>query len=91
MVESTESDGRRRAALFNEVRLLRRLRHPNIVLFNGVIAQYQDQLNDSLLLVEMGIVLELVEGGDFGEYCRKRRHNHPYAACALANKEAQLE
>eukprot|EP00927_Polykrikos_kofoidii_P018676 TRINITY_DN18689_c0_g1_i1.p1 TRINITY_DN18689_c0_g1~~TRINITY_DN18689_c0_g1_i1.p1 ORF type:complete len:621 (-),score=74.12 TRINITY_DN18689_c0_g1_i1:61-1923(-) len=45
----------------NEIRLLRRLRHPNVVLFLGATV-FQDQDRDSGRGWQLGIVLEYVEG-----------------------------
>eukprot|EP00445_Apocalathium_hangoei_P012118 CAMPEP_0203877924 /NCGR_PEP_ID=MMETSP0359-20131031/22480_1 /ASSEMBLY_ACC=CAM_ASM_000338 /TAXON_ID=268821 /ORGANISM="Scrippsiella Hangoei, Strain SHTV-5" /LENGTH=564 /DNA_ID=CAMNT_0050796983 /DNA_START=1 /DNA_END=1695 /DNA_ORIENTATION=+ len=54
-------------SLVNEMRLFRRIRHPNIVLFHGVTAL---KINDSVMLC---LVLEWIESGDYGGYAKKRR------------------
>jgi len=53
--------------LLNEMRLFRRIRHPNIVLFHGVTAM-RDGTDPILCLV-----LEWIDNGDFGRYVKKRR------------------
>ncbi|CAE8633427.1 unnamed protein product [Polarella glacialis] len=56
-------------ALVNEMRLFRRIRHPNVVLFHGVTAF---RIADAAVLC---LVLEWIPGGDFGKYVRQRREN----------------
>eukprot|EP00930_Biecheleria_cincta_P065377 TRINITY_DN5114_c0_g1_i1.p1 TRINITY_DN5114_c0_g1~~TRINITY_DN5114_c0_g1_i1.p1 ORF type:complete len:755 (-),score=112.74 TRINITY_DN5114_c0_g1_i1:216-2480(-) len=63
-------------ALINEVRLLRRLRHPNIVLFHGV------SIIGSGELLSLGIVLEWVSGGDLQRFVKARHESgHFYEDC----------
>lgn len=50
----------------SELRILRRLRHPSIVLFHGII------LYGSLRNRQIGLVLELVDGEDLSEFIRKQ-------------------
>jgi len=54
-------------ALANEMRLFRRIRHPNIVLFNGVTAIHMKA--EPVLC----LVLEWIDGGDFTNYVSRRR------------------
>eukprot|EP00931_Biecheleriopsis_adriatica_P116365 TRINITY_DN92004_c0_g1_i1.p1 TRINITY_DN92004_c0_g1~~TRINITY_DN92004_c0_g1_i1.p1 ORF type:complete len:1138 (+),score=163.76 TRINITY_DN92004_c0_g1_i1:57-3416(+) len=68
-------------ALCNEMRLFRRIRHPNIVLFHGATIL---QVNSS---PQLAIILEWVAGGDFGAYVRNRRNAGLFEReCALALK-----
>eukprot|EP00931_Biecheleriopsis_adriatica_P119120 TRINITY_DN9438_c0_g1_i1.p1 TRINITY_DN9438_c0_g1~~TRINITY_DN9438_c0_g1_i1.p1 ORF type:complete len:740 (+),score=127.67 TRINITY_DN9438_c0_g1_i1:177-2396(+) len=53
-------------SLFNEVRLFRRIRHPNVVLFHGVT-----YLNIKCL----ALVLEWIDGGDFHGFILRRRED----------------
>eukprot|EP00928_Gymnodinium_smaydae_P021871 TRINITY_DN18567_c0_g1_i1.p1 TRINITY_DN18567_c0_g1~~TRINITY_DN18567_c0_g1_i1.p1 ORF type:complete len:628 (+),score=102.68 TRINITY_DN18567_c0_g1_i1:94-1977(+) len=55
------------AAMINEIRILRRLRHPNIVLFFGLLPKMQP--------VKLGIILEWVEGMDLGRYIQMLTDN----------------
>lgn len=57
-----ETDRRTWFALANEMRLLRRVRHPNIVLFFGVVL---------LPGASFGLILEWVEGMNLKEYTKK--------------------
>eukprot|EP00931_Biecheleriopsis_adriatica_P000260 TRINITY_DN10027_c0_g2_i1.p1 TRINITY_DN10027_c0_g2~~TRINITY_DN10027_c0_g2_i1.p1 ORF type:complete len:792 (+),score=117.59 TRINITY_DN10027_c0_g2_i1:337-2376(+) len=52
-------------ALLNEIRLLRRVRHPNIVLFHGV------SVLERAGGLSMCIVLEWVAGGNLGDFIKK--------------------
>lgn len=66
-------------ALKNEIRIFRRVRHANIVLFYGVTVMQGGAL---------GLVLEWVAGGDFGAFVVKRRKSGDYVsdlhACRVA-------
>jgi len=69
----TKIKGSHAKALVNEMRLFRRIRHPNIVLFHGATAM-RDGDDPCLCLV-----LEWVENGDYGNYAKKRRKNGLYS------------
>jgi len=56
-------------ALQNEIRLFRRIRHTNIVLFYGVTV-----IQGGIL----GLVLEWVDGGNFGEFVTRRHKSGDY-------------
>eukprot|EP00931_Biecheleriopsis_adriatica_P032749 TRINITY_DN19069_c0_g1_i2.p1 TRINITY_DN19069_c0_g1~~TRINITY_DN19069_c0_g1_i2.p1 ORF type:complete len:256 (-),score=33.26 TRINITY_DN19069_c0_g1_i2:302-1069(-) len=60
-------------ALKNELRLLRRLRHPNIVLFHGLswLASDSEEMGGSLVLV-----LEWARGGTLREYVNRLLAEH---------------
>lgn len=61
-------------ALCNEMRLFRRIRHPNIVLFHGAAIC---QVNAAPVLC---LVLEWASGGDLGGYIRHRRESGQFQA-----------
>eukprot|EP00930_Biecheleria_cincta_P010240 TRINITY_DN11224_c0_g1_i5.p1 TRINITY_DN11224_c0_g1~~TRINITY_DN11224_c0_g1_i5.p1 ORF type:complete len:753 (-),score=105.50 TRINITY_DN11224_c0_g1_i5:283-2541(-) len=56
-------------ALVNEIRLQRRIRHPNIVLFHGVTFVDRGET------VSLGIVLEWVSGGDLRRFVKDRHES----------------
>eukprot|EP00928_Gymnodinium_smaydae_P095586 TRINITY_DN8249_c0_g1_i1.p1 TRINITY_DN8249_c0_g1~~TRINITY_DN8249_c0_g1_i1.p1 ORF type:complete len:1119 (-),score=64.97 TRINITY_DN8249_c0_g1_i1:396-3752(-) len=66
-------------SLFNEIRLLRRLRHTNIVLFYGVTATKVESGTS------LSVILEWVHGGDFRNYVLDRRQNGEFYADAEAD------
>ncbi|CAE8662849.1 unnamed protein product [Polarella glacialis] len=67
------------AQLVNEMRLFRHIRHPNIVLFHGATLMILDGGSPSLSLV-----LEWIEGGNFGQYTQKYRSNGVFEATGRA-------
>eukprot|EP00928_Gymnodinium_smaydae_P069717 TRINITY_DN5337_c0_g1_i2.p1 TRINITY_DN5337_c0_g1~~TRINITY_DN5337_c0_g1_i2.p1 ORF type:complete len:1153 (+),score=109.07 TRINITY_DN5337_c0_g1_i2:477-3461(+) len=68
--ESAVSEGR---FISNELRLLRRLRHTNVVLFYGVTAtNFMDGTQNK---TQLSLVLEWISGGNFGDFVRERRKN----------------
>eukprot|EP00928_Gymnodinium_smaydae_P047328 TRINITY_DN3157_c0_g1_i2.p1 TRINITY_DN3157_c0_g1~~TRINITY_DN3157_c0_g1_i2.p1 ORF type:complete len:774 (+),score=74.18 TRINITY_DN3157_c0_g1_i2:59-2380(+) len=56
-------------SLLNEIRLLRRLRHPNVVLFHGVTMLKRLGTQDSRLC----LILEWASGGDLQHFLREQR------------------
>eukprot|EP00928_Gymnodinium_smaydae_P047326 TRINITY_DN3157_c0_g1_i10.p1 TRINITY_DN3157_c0_g1~~TRINITY_DN3157_c0_g1_i10.p1 ORF type:complete len:782 (+),score=75.37 TRINITY_DN3157_c0_g1_i10:59-2404(+) len=62
-------------SLLNEIRLLRRLRHPNVVLFHGVTMLQRPGAQDSRLC----LILEWASGGDLHHFLRAERNLLPHA------------
>jgi len=54
------------STIFNEVRLFRRIRHPNVVLFHGVTY---------LHVKSLALILEWIDGGDFHSFVSCRRQD----------------
>jgi len=65
-IKMPKSDKKEHLPLLNELRTLRRLRHPNIVLFLG--AHVVSSTND------MALVFELIDGHTLHDWMRSQRH-----------------
>ncbi|CAE8734866.1 unnamed protein product [Polarella glacialis] len=74
-IPKTRFQSREESQLANEMRLFRHIRHSNIVLFHGA----------TLMVINGGspclsLVLEWVDGGNFGEYMHQLRSNAVFEA-----------
>ncbi|CAE8646595.1 unnamed protein product [Polarella glacialis] len=74
-IPKTQFQSREESQLANEMRLFRHIRHSNIVLFHGA----------TLMVINGGspclsLVLEWVNGGNFGEYMQQLRSNAVFEA-----------
>ncbi|CAE8588531.1 unnamed protein product [Polarella glacialis] len=74
-IPKTRFQSREESQLANEMRLFRHIRHSNIVLFHGA----------TLMVINGGspclsLVLEWVDGGNFGEYMQQLRSNAVFEA-----------
>ncbi|CAE8634215.1 unnamed protein product [Polarella glacialis] len=74
-IPKTRFQSREESQLANEMRLFRHIRHSNIVLFHGA----------TLMVINCGspclsLVLEWVDGGNFGEYMQQLRSNAVFEA-----------
>jgi len=71
-------------ALMNEMRLLRRIRHPNIILFHGASILRPQGAETHM----MCLVLEWASGGDLGGFVKKRRDSGAFQQdCAIGLKD----
>jgi len=72
-------------ALLNEVRVLRRIRHPNIVLFSGATVLWRN--SEPVFCM----VLEWIDGGDLRQYASRRRRDGSFdRACQQQMKNSRL-
>ncbi|CAE8620455.1 unnamed protein product [Polarella glacialis] len=74
-IPKTRFQSREESQLANEMRLFRHIRHSNIVLFHGATLMVIDGGSPCLSLV-----LEWVNGGNFGEYMQQLRSNAVFEA-----------
>ncbi|CAE8730647.1 unnamed protein product [Polarella glacialis] len=74
-VPKTQFQSPEKSQLANEMRLFRHIRHSNIVLFHGATLMI---LNGGSPI--LSLVLEWVNGGDFGEYMQQFRSNGVFEA-----------
>ncbi|CAE8687341.1 unnamed protein product [Polarella glacialis] len=74
-IPKTRFQSREESQLANEMRLFRHIRHSNIVLFHGATLMVTNGGSPSLSLV-----LEWVNGGDFGEYMQQLRSTAGFEA-----------
>lgn len=68
-------------SIINEMRLFRRIRHPNVVLFHGATISRMDSA------LQLCLVLEWIDGGDLGGYVRGRRNNGEFNKSCLEYEE----
>ncbi|CAE8707562.1 unnamed protein product [Polarella glacialis] len=74
-IPKTQFQSREESQLANEMRLFRHIRHSNIVLFHGATLMVINGGSPCL-----GLVLEWVDGGNFGEYMQQLRSNAVFGA-----------
>ncbi|CAE8599708.1 unnamed protein product [Polarella glacialis] len=74
-IPKTRFQSREESQLANEMRLFRHIRHSNIVLFHGATLMVINGGSPCL-----GLVLEWVNGGNFGEYMQQLRSNAVFEA-----------
>ncbi|CAE8650163.1 unnamed protein product [Polarella glacialis] len=74
-IPKTRFQSREESQLANEMRLFRHIRHSNIVLFHGATLMVIKGESPSLSLV-----LEWINGGNFGEYMQQLRSNGVFEA-----------
>ncbi|CAE8717992.1 unnamed protein product, partial [Polarella glacialis] len=78
-IPKTRFQSREESQLANEMRLFRHIRHSNIVLFHGATLMVINGGSPCL-----GLVLEWVNGGNFGEYMQQLRSNAVFEAVGHA-------
>eukprot|EP00747_Dinoflagellata_sp_TGD_P096671 gnl/TRDRNA2_/TRDRNA2_166910_c3_seq2.p1 gnl/TRDRNA2_/TRDRNA2_166910_c3~~gnl/TRDRNA2_/TRDRNA2_166910_c3_seq2.p1 ORF type:complete len:335 (-),score=38.15 gnl/TRDRNA2_/TRDRNA2_166910_c3_seq2:46-906(-) len=69
-VDGSDKAASRTKALLQEIRLLRRIRHPNVVLFHGATTLRTGDVS------RLFIVLEWVDGGNFEQFLRGQHDWH---------------